>query len=52
MSSETNTSRDAKNVLSKIQHIERSFKDAHTFATSETGVGLKENDEGTFEEAV
>lgn len=52
ISSETNTKRDAKNVLSKIQHIERTFKDAHNFATSETGAGIKENDEGTFEAAV
>ena len=28
------------------------FKDAHAFATSETGAGIKEQDEGTFENAV
>ena len=52
MSNETTSTRDAKNVLSKIQHIERTFKDAHQFATSETGAGLQENDSGSFEEAV
>jgi hypothetical protein len=52
ISRETNTLRNAKNVQSKIQHIEKTFKEAYTFATSETGAGLKEGDEGTFEEAV
>jgi hypothetical protein len=52
MSRETSSKRDGKNVQSKIQHIERTFKDAHTFATSETGAGIKENDEGTFTAAV
>ena len=32
--------------------MERTFKDAHNFVNSDTGVGLKENDEGTFESAV
>ena len=52
MSSETLTTRDGKNVLSKIQHIERTFREAHNFATSETGAGIQENDNSTFEEAV
>jgi hypothetical protein len=39
-------------VQSKIQHIEKTFKEAYTFATSETGAGLKETDEGTFHDAV
>jgi hypothetical protein len=52
MSRETNTQRNAKNVQSKIQHIEKTFKDAYTFASSETGAGLKEGDVGTFEDAV
>ena len=52
MTNETLTARDGKNVLSKIQHIERTFKEAHTFAASETGAGIQENDNATFEEAV
>jgi hypothetical protein len=32
ISSETMVTRDSKSVLNKIQHIERSFKEAHTFA--------------------
>jgi hypothetical protein len=52
MSNETNSKRDAKNVLSKIQHIERSFREAHIFATSETGAGVKADDEGNFKEIV
>jgi hypothetical protein len=52
ISKETNTQRTAKNVQSKIQHIEKTFKEAHTFASSETGAGLKEDDDGTFEDAV
>jgi hypothetical protein len=52
MSKETNTVRTSKNVQSKIQHIEKTFKEAHAFATSETGAGLKEDDEGTFDDAV
>jgi hypothetical protein len=52
MSNETNSIREAKNVMNKIQHIEKQFKEAHSFATSETGSGIKENDEGTFKDAV
>ena len=52
ISRETKSQRDAKNVLSKIQQIERSLKDAHMFATSEAGADIKENDEGTFTTAV
>jgi hypothetical protein len=52
MTRETTSKRDSKNVMSKIQHIEKQFKKAHEFATSETGAGIKENDEGTFEAAV
>jgi hypothetical protein len=52
MTRETTTPRNAKNVQSKIQHIEKTFKDAFTFATSETGAGLQETDEGTFNDAV
>jgi hypothetical protein len=50
---ETSTSRDGKNVLNKIQHIERTFKEAHNFAESETGAGIRENDgETTFQDLV
>jgi hypothetical protein len=52
MSRETKTKRDGKNVLNKIQHIEKTFKEAHTFATSETGAGIRDQDEGTFKDAV
>lgn len=48
----TFVTRDAKQVQNKIQHIEKSFKNAHDFAYSETGAGLKENDEGGFNDAV
>jgi hypothetical protein len=42
MTRQTNSKRTARNVKSKIEQIERSFKKAHKFATSETGVGLME----------
>lgn len=44
--------RDWKNVLNKIQHIEKTFHDAHGFATSETGASTKEDNKGTFDDAV
>lgn len=44
--------RDAKQVLNKIKHIEDTFRRAHVFATSETGAGLKAEDEGTFQDEV
>jgi hypothetical protein len=52
MTKETLSNRTSKNVMSKIQHIEKSFKEAHVFVTSETGASIKETDEGTFKEAV
>lgn len=53
ISSETTVTRDSKSVLNKIQHIERSFKEAHTFAESETGAGIKEKDgEANFQDLV
>jgi hypothetical protein len=53
MTKETSSKRQGKNVLNKIQHIERSFRDAHSFAESETGAGLLSNDgEATFETIV
>ena len=44
--------RTPKQVLNKIDHIQKCFKRAHDFATSETGEGLKENDPATFQEKV
>ena len=53
ISEETTTTRDGKSVLNKIQHIERTFKEAHNFAESETGAGIRENDgETTFQDLV
>jgi hypothetical protein len=52
MTRDTKSKRDGKNVLNKIQHIEKTFKEAHNFATSETGAGLQERDVGSFKEAV
>jgi hypothetical protein len=40
--------RTSQQVVCKIQHIERQFKSAHDFATSETGAGLEVNDKGSF----
>lgn len=45
-------SRDAKQVMNKIAHIEKSFRSAHDFANSETGQGLKESNWGEFDDAV
>jgi hypothetical protein len=44
--------RTGKQVLNKIAAIEDNFRKAHDFAHSETGAGLKETDEGTFNEAL
>ena len=44
--------RDGKQVMNKIAHIEKAFRAAHDFANSETGQGLKETDEGQFDDAV
>ena len=53
ISAETTGTRDGRSVLNKIQHIERSFKDAHNFAESETGAGILKNDgESTFQDLV
>jgi hypothetical protein len=43
--------RDAKGVKNKIDYIIGMFNKAHDFATN-TGAGMKETDEGTFESAV
>ena len=53
INSETLSNRDARSVLSKIQHIERAWRNAHNFATSETGAGIQEEDgETAFKEIV
>jgi hypothetical protein len=53
MTAETSSKRDSKNVLNKIQHIEKKWREAHNFATSETGAGILESDGATsFEELV
>jgi hypothetical protein len=53
MSQETCSRRDGKSVICKIQHIERTWKQAHNFATSETGAGIMESDgETQFKELV
>lgn len=44
--------RNAKQIMNKIEHLERQFKAAHDFANTETGAGLEENDIGSFDEAV
>src|SRR5688572_27927322 len=50
MTKETSTTRDGKNGQNKIQHVKRSFKDAHNFAKSKTGAGILENNgEVTFQ---
>jgi hypothetical protein len=44
--------RDAKQVINKIQHLERQFRDAYDFCNTETGQGLQENDPQGFDDAV
>jgi hypothetical protein len=44
--------RDGKQVLNKIQHLERQFRDAYDFCNTEMGQGLEENDPEGFEGAV
>eukprot|EP00980_Cylindrotheca_fusiformis_P022064 scaffold8960_cov91-Cylindrotheca_fusiformis.AAC.4 len=53
MTRETLSKRDAKNVSNKIQHIERKWREAHNFATSETGAGIQARDGvSSFQEIV
>jgi hypothetical protein len=53
MTAETMSTRSAKQVLSKIGHLEKAWRSAHNFATSETGAGILETDgEQTFKEIV
>jgi predicted RNA-binding Zn ribbon-like protein len=53
LNQETKSTRNAKQVLSKITHVESAFRAAYEFANSETGQGIL-NDDGvtTFEELV
>jgi hypothetical protein len=44
--------RNAKQIVNKIQHIERQFKIAHDFIHSDTGAGIQEHDKGGFDDAV
>jgi hypothetical protein len=44
--------RDAKQVYSKIQHLEERFKAAHDWSTTVTGAGMLENDKGGFDKKV
>jgi hypothetical protein len=44
--------RDAKQVLNKIQHLERQFREAYDFSNTETGQGLQEGDPAGFDAAV
>jgi hypothetical protein len=47
------TNRTAKQVMEKIRQIEDSFRDAHIFATSETGAGIQEKQgDETFKDIV
>jgi len=53
MKTETNSTRNAKQVMSKIAHIESAFREAHNFATSETGAGQQEkHGDATFQDFV
>ncbi len=50
---QTTGSWDAKSVLNKIHHIQRTFNEAHNFAGSEAGAEiLKNNREATFQDRV
>jgi hypothetical protein len=44
--------RDGKMVLNKIQHLERTFRDAYVFAHKETRVGILAENEGRFNDLV
>jgi hypothetical protein len=53
MSNETSSERNAKQVQEKIWQLEESFREAHTFATSETGAGIQsEQGNDTFQDIV
>ena len=44
--------RTAKQVLNKIEHLEKTFKAALSFSQTETGQGLQEGDAGGFDDAL
>ena len=44
--------RTGKDVLNKIEYVEKSFRLAHDWSHTETGEGLRENDKGSYEEAL
>lgn len=44
MSEATTSIRDDKQVGAKIQHLEKKWREAHNFATSETGAGMEQKD--------
>lgn len=48
MSEETLSQRDSKNVINKINHIEKLFRDAYQWANGQTGQGLQEGDPEGF----
>jgi hypothetical protein len=53
MTKETDLERNAKQVQEKICQLEESFKNAHDFATSETGAGIQnEQGEESFKDLV
>ena len=53
MSKEAISQRDGRNVKSKIEHVKRTWKKAHDFATSATGAGIQASDGLTkFEDLV
>ena len=45
-------SRTPKDVQNKIEYVEKCFRCAHDWSHTETGAGLRENDSGTYEEAL
>jgi hypothetical protein len=53
MTKETDSERNAKQVQEKIRQLEESFRNAHDFATSETGAGIQnEQGEESFKDLV
>ena len=44
--------RTAKDVINKIQHLEKSFRLAWEYARKVTGAGVKENDPASFEQKI
>ena len=48
----TKVERTAKDVINKIQHLEKSFKLAWEYVKKVTGTGVKENDPASFEQKI